>query len=67
MNKKKSNRGGAREGAGRPTLDDAKQSLGLRVPTDIIEYLQTVANKSQAVTDALRRSKAYRDWKRSQS
>ena len=53
MKKKKTNHGGAREGAGRPVDPNSKVTLSVRVPIEIREYLNTTGNISQSVADAL--------------
>jgi hypothetical protein len=62
MVKKKTGRGGAREGAGRkPTNPEGRTMLvAVTVPVDLVERLDRFAktqawNRSQAVTEAVRR------------
>lgn len=54
--------GGKRKGAGRKPAPDAKVNLPIRVPLDVRAFLESTGNMSQTVTDAVRRSRAYRDW-----
>ena len=56
--------GGARAGAGRPALPDAKQTVSVRVPPDVRAYLDTVANISEHVDLCVRRSAGFRAWRR---
>lgn len=62
MAKKKAQRGGKREGAGRPPADpkEKAQVLAVSVPGPLVVALEKVAkrngwNRSQAATEAIRR------------
>jgi len=70
MKKKKAQHGGPRTAGpgkqmGRPTSDSSKRSLSLRVSPDVREFLDTVDNISETVDEMVRRSKVFREWKRS--
>ena len=57
---KKNGRGGARPGSGRPPSDDPPVVVGGRVPTSLVVKFDRWAranglNRSQAVTEAIRR------------
>jgi hypothetical protein len=61
MAKKKSNKGGSRQGAGRPAThpDGAMVMLSARVPQSLVSQLgehvnKTGATRSQIITDAIR-------------
>ena len=60
-----SNVGGKREGAGRkPDRGVRKETLALRVTPECKEYLAQVDDSaSNVVEDAIRRTKAFREWK----
>lgn len=64
MKKKKTNHGGAREGAGRPVDPNSKVTLSVRVPIEIREYLNTTGNISQSVADVVGRSKGFKTWRK---
>ena len=54
--------GGKRPGAGRPARpDERKRPVTLKLAPELAEYLATVASKTAAVEDALRRSKGFRE------
>ncbi|MFK7737692.1 MAG: hypothetical protein AB8B50_16780 [Pirellulaceae bacterium] len=64
--KKKDNRGGKREGAGRPPgKADASRNVlkSIRVSKDVGDYLTEVGTR--VVEDVIRRSKDFKDWKAS--
>lgn len=50
--KKKSGRGGAREGAGRPKTTE--KIMGFRAPADIVRILENVPNKTEFICEAIR-------------
>lgn len=59
--------GGKREGAGRKArADDRKVPFAIKLDRELAEYLATVPSKTAAIEDALRRSKGFRDWRKSQ-
>ncbi len=49
---------------GRPpkAVGDKRQVVSFTLPPVVVEYLNATENKSQTIEDALRRSKAFRDW-----
>lgn len=49
---------------GRPIDPNAKKQVSLRVPPEVRQYLDTVENISDLVTNMIRRSTAFRDWLR---
>ncbi|MBD5238203.1 MAG: hypothetical protein HDS64_00310 [Bacteroidales bacterium] len=51
---KKSTHGGKRAGAGRPKTIGARNSIGFRVPDDIVEILKRQKNQSAFVIEAIR-------------
>lgn len=58
-----SNAGGKREGAGRkPGPHGAKVSLTVGVSDEVKRYLASTGNASQAIEEAIRRTKAFREW-----
>jgi len=61
-----SKRGGARKGAGRKPAPDGtlKVPYSLKLDAEIRDYLRTCDNATDAIETAVRRSKAFRDWKR---
>jgi len=64
-----SNRGGKRKGAGRKPAPDgtAKVPMTIKVEPELREYLRACENATEAIETALKRSKAFRDWKRDSS
>lgn len=58
--------GGKREGAGRkPARGERKGSLSLRVTPTLREFLDSRPRSiSDAVEDAIRKTKAFRDWEK---
>ncbi len=60
------NQGGKREGAGRkPSPETRKVSVALRIAQEIREYLSTVENQTATVEQAIRGTKAFREWRKS--
>ena len=53
-----------RVGAGRPRKPDAKKPVTFGLEPELIDFLKTRDHRSQFVTDLIRRSKAFREWKR---
>lgn len=51
---KKSNRGGARAGAGRPKGRNNYRSIALRIPEDVAEILDKQVNRSAYIIEAIR-------------
>jgi hypothetical protein len=58
------NHGGKRAGAGRPADPNAKQPISARVAPDVRQFLANQQNASIAIESAIRRSKAFKDWKK---
>ena len=63
------NRGGKRKGAGRKPAPagTAKVPMTIKVEPELREYLRSCDNATEAIETALKRSKAFRDWKRESS
>jgi hypothetical protein len=63
------NRGGKRKGAGRKPAPagTTKVPMAIKVEPELREYLRTCENATGAIETALKRSKAFRDWKRDAS
>lgn len=59
-----SNHGGKRKGAGRKADPDAKKMITTKLSPDVIDYLATVDNKSLTIETALRRTRGFRDWRK---
>lgn len=60
-------KGGKRKGAGRkPGRHGAKVTLATRVSVDVKAFLESTGNASQTVEDTVRRSKAFREWRKQQ-
>lgn len=59
------NRGGKRKGAGRKPAPEGTQKIPMtiKVEPELREYLQQCENATDAIETALKRSKAFRDWK----
>lgn len=59
------NRGGKRKGAGRKPAPagTAKVPMTIKVEPELREYLRSCENATEAIETALKRSKAFRDWK----
>jgi len=59
-------RGGKRKGAGRKPAPagTVKIVYGTKLPPEVIKYLRQCENAAKAVETAIKRSKAYREWKR---
>lgn len=64
-----SNRGGKRKGAGRKPAPDGtcKVPMTIKVEPELREYLRQCMNATAVIESALKRSKGFRDWKKSQS
>lgn len=62
-----SNRGGKRKGAGRKPAPDgtAKVPYGTKLEPIVVEYLRQRANGAETIETAIKRSKDFRDWRRS--
>lgn len=60
-----SNRGGKRKGAGRKPAPEGTQKIPMtiKVEPELREYLRQCENATDTIETALRRSKAFRDWK----
>lgn len=60
------NRGGKRKGAGRKPAPEGttKVPMAIKIDPELREYLRSCANATEAIETALKRSKAFRDWKR---
>ena len=61
------NRGGKREGAGRKPAPagTTKKPYGTKLAPEVIEYLRQCRNAAELIEQAIRRSKAFREWFRS--
>ena len=59
------NRGGKRKGAGRKPAPagTAKVPMTIKVEPELREYLSQCENATAAIETALKRSKAFREWK----
>jgi hypothetical protein len=56
--------GGSRPGAGRkPCPDGKKIPVTKKLSVDIVAYLQTCENATEAIEDSIRRSKGFKSWK----
>lgn len=66
--KKKSNRGGAREGSGRKP-GDFPVKLGIKVANDVREYLSSLEDGtiSSQIDADIRASKGFKTWQKQQS
>ena len=62
MAKKKSNRGGIREGAGRPFKPDSKVTRSYALAPDVAAFIDAQDSKSLAFEKAIRGTKAFKDW-----
>jgi hypothetical protein len=60
--KKTPTHGGAREGAGRKKMANAKRAVTFKLAVPIVEYLDTVPSKVAAVESAITDSDGYRKW-----
>ena len=57
--------GGKQKGAGRKTNpDERKIPLAIKLAVGFSEYLATVESKTGAIEEALRRSKGFREWRK---
>ena len=63
------NRGGKRQGAGRKPAPagTAKVPMTIKVEPELREYLRSCDNATETIETAIKRSKAFRDWKRDSS
>ena len=59
------NRGGKRKGAGRKPAPDgtAKVPYGTKLDPVVVEYLRQCENAAKTLETAIKRSKAFREWK----
>lgn len=62
-------RGGKRKGAGRKPAPAGtkKVPMTIKVEPELREYFRQCDNATEAIETALKRSKAFRDWKRDSS
>jgi len=62
------NRGGQRKGAGRKPAPDgtAKIAYGTKLDPVVIEYLRECDNAASTIETTIKRSKAFREWLRSE-
>jgi len=62
------NRGGTRKGAGRKPAPDgtAKIAYGTKLDPVVIEYLRECDNAASTIETTIKRSKAFREWLRSE-
>lgn len=60
--KKTPTHGGAREGAGRKKMANAKRPVTFKLSPPIVEYLNTVPSKVAAVEAAITDSAGYQQW-----
>jgi len=60
--KKTPTHGGAREGAGRKKMANAKRPVTFKLAVPIVEYLDTVPSKVAAVESAITESAGFRQW-----
>lgn len=59
-------RGGKREGAGRKARpDDRKIPLAVKIDRELAEYLASCESKTATIEESLRRSKGFREWRKS--
>lgn len=58
------NRGGKRDGAGRKAAPEGtvKVVYGTRLTPEVVEYLRCCPNAAVLLDDAIRRTKAFREW-----
>ena len=59
------NRGGKRKGAGRKPapVGTVKVPYAMKLEPELVEYLRQCENATATVETALKRSKAFREWK----
>lgn len=55
-------KGGRRKGAGRKPKKDAKVKATVNVSPDVLAFLNSTGNRSQAVEAMVRKTKAFKDW-----
>lgn len=56
--------GGKRKGAGRkPSPERAKVPYGTKLEFEVVEYLRQCDNAAKTLEDAVKRSKAFKEWK----
>jgi hypothetical protein len=60
--KKNPTHGGARKGAGRKKMANAKRPVTFKLAPPIVEYLDTVPSKVAAVESAITESAGYQRW-----
>jgi hypothetical protein len=60
--------GGSRKGAGRKPAPDgtAKVPYGTKLAPIVVEYLRQRANGAETIETAIKRSKDFRDWRRTE-
>lgn len=57
--------GGKREGAGRKARpDERKVPLAIKLAVELSEYLASRENKTATIEEALRRSRGFREWRK---
>jgi uncharacterized protein (DUF4415 family) len=52
--------------SGRPALRGRKIPVGIRLTPDVLEFCKQHPDGFTVLEDAVRKSKAFRDWKKSQ-
>ena len=59
------NRGGKRKGAGRKPAPEGtvKVPYGTKLDPKVVEYLRQCENAAETLETAVKRSRAFRDWK----
>lgn len=56
--------GGKREGAGRKPSPDSKVAITKKLDREIVAYLQSCDNATAVIEEAIRRSKAFKEWQK---
>lgn len=49
--------GGAREGAGRPKLDNPKPTIQFRIDVDLLDFVNSSSNRSKLINECIRNEK----------
>jgi hypothetical protein len=62
------NHGGKRKGAGRKPAPDgtAKIAYGTKLDPVVVDYLRECDNAAETIETAIKRSKDFRDWRRTE-
>lgn len=59
--------GGTRPGAGRKPIENPKVPITKKLDSEIVEYLKACDNATEAIEQAIKRSKSFREWRQNRA